>query len=211
MGTEDKSRYYQEISAAFLRRRGAPFILSPRELHVLAGWEKQGVPLSAVMEGIESAFYSLQKKAAPGRRAVSLHYCDSFVQRAFEQVRDRRTGGARRAGGRENKKANILRTVKEFLDGLPAELFFLKGPYERALRLAESAEDREEDLESLEAEIEEALAAHCPAEEWDRAGGELRAGGAAGQEREKTGLVRRLALRNLREKYKIPYVSFPFY
>jgi hypothetical protein len=211
MGTEDKSRYYGEISAAFLRLRGAPFILSGRELHVLAGWEKQGIPLNAVMEGIESAFSSLQKKAEPGRRAVSLHYCDSFVQRAFDQVKDRRTGGARRAGGRENKKADILRAVTAFLDGLPEELFFLKRFYEKALRLAESAEDREEDLESLEAEIEGVLEAHCPAEEWDRAQRELEVEAAGVQGEERARLVRRLALRSLRGKYKIPYVSFPFY
>ena len=210
MGTDDKSRYYQDISAAFLRRRGAPFILSARELHVLAAWEKQGIPLSAVKEGIENAFRALQKKAAPGRRAVSLLYCDPFVQRTFGQVRERRAGSRKPAGGRESKRGAMLRTVRDFLDALPAEWSFLRQAYERALRMIEAGADHEDDLERLEVEIEEALAAHCPAEEWDDAQREL--GPAdAGQDQAMIALVRRLALKNLREKHKIPYVSYPYY
>jgi len=210
MGTDDKSRYYQDISAAFLRRRGAPFILSGRELHVLAAWEKQGIPLSAVKEGIENAFQALQKKAAPGRRAVSLLTCDLYVQRAFGQVRERRAGGRRPAGGRESKRGIMLRTVKDFLAALPSDWSFLRQAYEHALRLIEAGADSEDDLERLEVEIEEALAAHCPAEEWDNAQREL-GPAEAGQGQTRTSLVRRLALKNLRGKHKIPYVSYPYY
>jgi hypothetical protein len=210
MGTDDKSRYYQDISAVFLRRRGAPFILSARELHVLAAWEKQGIPLSAVREGIENAFRALQKKAAPGRRTVSLLACDPDVQRAFGQVRERRAGSRQPAGGRERKRGVMLRTVRGFLAALPAEWSFLRQAYERALRMIEAGADSENELERLEAEIEEALAAHCSAEEWDGAQRELGPAGA-GQDEARIALVRRLALKNLREKHKIPYVSYPYY
>jgi len=211
MATDDKSRYYQDISAAFLRLRGAPFILSARELHVLAGWEKQGIPPSVVGEGMENAFHSLQKKAAPGRRAVSLLYCDPYVQRVFGQVRERRAGSRRPVGGRESKRGAMLRTVRDFLSALPAEWSFLRKAYEQALRLIEAGTDNEDDLERLEAEIEEALAAHCPAQEWDGARSALGPGGAAGQDETRNALVRRLALKNLREKHKIPHVSYPYY
>jgi hypothetical protein len=209
MGTDNKSRYYQDISAAFLRRRGAPFMLSARELHLLAGWEKQGIPLSAVREGIDRAFRALQKKAGPGR-PISLLACDSHVQRAFSQVRERRAGARRPAGGREKKKGIMLRVVRDFLAALPEELSFLRPAYEQALRLIEAGGDSEDDLERLEAEIDEALAAHCPAKELAGAQRELGLAGV-GQNEKRNALLCRLAVKELRDKHKIPHVSYPYY
>jgi len=208
MATDDKSRYYQDIAAFFLRLRGAPFILSGREIHLLAGWEKQGIPLSAVRQGIEVAFERLSKKAEPGRRPVTLLACDPDVQRAFGQVQERRVGVSRSSGGREAKRAAIALAVKNFLADVPAEWPVLRRAYEQALRLIESGADSEEGLERLEANIEEALAAHCPPEEWDRARRQL---GPAGPGGEGKALLRRTALKNIREKYRIPYVSYPYY
>ncbi len=208
MVVDDRSRYYRDVTALFLRLRGAPFILSARELHLLAAWEKQGIPLNVVQEGIENAFQAFQKASGPDRRPVSLQACDPYVRGAFGQVKDRRAGGRRLSGGREDKRRAMARAIKDFLEALPIEWAFLRQAFEQALRLIESAGGGEEDLERLETDIEQALASHCPAEEWDRAQKQLGPACAAGKGK---ALLRRMALKNIREKYKIPYVSYPYY
>jgi len=102
----------------------------------------------------------------------------------------------------------MARAVKDFLATLPAEWSFLRQAYEQALRLIETGQGEEEGLERLEDDIEEALAARCPAEEWDRARRQLGSAGLGGKGK---GLLRRAALKSIREKYKIPYVSYPYY
>src|SRR4030042_4296316 len=89
----DKNRYFKDVSRAFLRLRGAPFILSARELHVLAAWEKEGIPLEAVLAGLERAFQRRGTGAPAGRTRTSLVFCDSFVRRAYDQHRERAVGG----------------------------------------------------------------------------------------------------------------------
>src|SRR4030095_60150 len=54
--TEDRRAYYAAAEAAFIRRRGTPFLLSPRDFALLKEWRALGVPLEAGEAGIDAAF-----------------------------------------------------------------------------------------------------------------------------------------------------------
>lgn len=207
----DKSRYFQDVSRAFLQLRGAPFILSARELHVLASWQKEGIPLEAVRDGLERAFHRRGERAAPGRGRISLAYCDAFVRRAYDQVRDRKIGGRRPARTTSGRKERIRVEVATFLKEFPVELAFVEDVFRQVLRLLEKNGENDGELERLEKKIEKALADHGTDEERDRAARQLRReapadGGEPGRDR-----IRARLVKNLRERYGIPFVSFPYY
>jgi hypothetical protein len=54
--TGEGREYYAAAEAAFVRRRGTPFLLSPKDFALLKEWRALGVPLEAVESGIEEAF-----------------------------------------------------------------------------------------------------------------------------------------------------------
>jgi hypothetical protein len=90
---EDRA-YYAAAEAAFIRRRGTPFLLSPKDFALLKEWRALGVPIEAVEAGIDEAFARRAERSAVGR-VNSLSYCRDAVLEAWE----RRVETARGRGG----------------------------------------------------------------------------------------------------------------
>src|SRR5262245_27597588 len=90
---EDRD-YFAAAEAAFVRRRGTPFLLSPKDFALLREWRALGVPLEAVESGIDEAFTRREERGAVGR-VNSLSYCRDAVLEAWE----RRADTARGKGG----------------------------------------------------------------------------------------------------------------
>ena len=86
-----KETYYQTIAREFFERRGAPFFLSPKDVALIARWEKARVPLDAVLEGMEKAFANY-RKGGRSAGALTLAFCEYQVRKAF----GRETGKAGR-------------------------------------------------------------------------------------------------------------------
>mgnify|MGYP001385354622 CR=1 FL=1 len=63
---EDRD-YYAAAEAAFVRRRGTPFLLSPKDFALLKEWRALGVPLEAVEAGIDEAFTRREERGAAGK------------------------------------------------------------------------------------------------------------------------------------------------
>src|SRR6266511_3728085 len=81
---EEDRRYYQGAEAAFIRRRGTPFLLAPRDFALLKEWRSLGVPLEAIEQGIDDAFSRREERSAIGR-VNSLSYCRDAVLEAWER------------------------------------------------------------------------------------------------------------------------------
>ena len=64
--TEADRAFYAAGEAAFIRRRGTPFLLSPRDFALLKQWRSLGVPIEAVEQGIDDAFSRREERAADG-------------------------------------------------------------------------------------------------------------------------------------------------
>ncbi len=96
--TEEDRAYYAAAEAAFVRRRGTPFLLSPRDFALLKEWRALGVPLEAVEKGIDDAFSRREERSAVGR-VNSLSYCRDAVLEAWERRAETARGRGSEADG----------------------------------------------------------------------------------------------------------------
>jgi hypothetical protein len=106
--------YFTEIEQYFWQKRGANLLISPLDWAVLETWQKAGIPLAAVLKGIDRAFesYSRSKRGAAGRSLKSLTYCVDAVTEAAIELREARAGAGPepgRAAAREPFSRDDLR------------------------------------------------------------------------------------------------------
>ena len=85
MSTFNYFNYFTEIEEYFWRKRGAHLLVSPLDWAIVETWQKAGVPLDAVLRGIDAAFESHQRSRRAGRPLKSLAYCVDAVLDAAEQ------------------------------------------------------------------------------------------------------------------------------
>src|ERR1700755_1684165 len=72
--------YFTEIEEYFWRKRGAHLLVSPLDWVIVETWQQAGIPLDAVLRGIDSAFESCAgSRRGAGRPLKSLAYCVDAV------------------------------------------------------------------------------------------------------------------------------------
>jgi hypothetical protein len=88
--------YYTEIEEYFWRKRGAHLLVSPLDWAIVETWQKAGVPLNAVLKGIDRAFdsYARSRRAAGGQKLKSLAYCVDAVTEAAQEAQEAAAGGS---------------------------------------------------------------------------------------------------------------------
>jgi hypothetical protein len=89
--------YFTEIETRFQRRRGSILMLSPLDWEVIEMWRQAGVPLEAVLRGIDDAFDNRDKQRARlGNRRQrdinGLAWCYKAVIKSIEQFREAAVG-----------------------------------------------------------------------------------------------------------------------
>ena len=142
--------YFTEIEEHFQRARGTSlFLLSPLDWALIETWKDAGIPLEAVLRGIDSAFAKWHSKKKKLQAVNSLAYCAQAVFTEAQIV-----AGA--APARESKVSEApfsLESLVEFLRGNAAELG-KREPYAEIAaslnRLADEAEVHYANLEELE-------------------------------------------------------------
>ena len=79
--------YFTEIEEYFWRKRGAHLLVSPLDWAIVETWRRAGIPLEAVLRGIDSAFESYARsRRGAGRPLKSLAYCvDAVLDAAAEE------------------------------------------------------------------------------------------------------------------------------
>jgi hypothetical protein len=92
--------YYTEIEEYFWRKRGAHVLVSPLDWAIVETWQKAGIPLEAVLAGIDRAFESYQRsrRAQAGRPLKTLVYCVDAVLDAAAEAREASAGKGPDAG-----------------------------------------------------------------------------------------------------------------
>ena len=72
--------YFTEIEEHFQKARGTHlFLLSPLDWALIEGWKNSGVPLDAVLRGIDAAFEKWRARKSKTRMVNSLAYCTQEV------------------------------------------------------------------------------------------------------------------------------------
>jgi hypothetical protein len=78
--------YFTEIEDYFWKKRGAHLLVSPLDWAIMEAWQKAGVPLEAVLKGIDAAFESYQRSRRGANKPLkSLAYCSDAVLEAAEE------------------------------------------------------------------------------------------------------------------------------
>jgi hypothetical protein len=88
--------YFTEIEEHFQRRRGSLLLLSTIDWALIETWREAGIPLAAVIKGIDTAFdkYDARKNKARVRRVNGLAYCAQEVISAMEEMKEAAVGAA---------------------------------------------------------------------------------------------------------------------
>ena len=91
--------YFTEIEEYFWKKRGAHLLVSPLDWAIMETWQKAGVPLEAVLRGIDRAAESYARaRRGAGKPMKTLAYCTDAVLEAAEEMNEAAAGAAPRAG-----------------------------------------------------------------------------------------------------------------
>jgi hypothetical protein len=79
--------YFTEIEEHFQRARGtALFLMSPLDWALVESWRNAGVPLAAVLRGIDAAFDKWRAKKSRTQAVNSLAYCAQAIASAADEM-----------------------------------------------------------------------------------------------------------------------------
>lgn len=208
--SSQSERYYQTISRLLFSLRGAPFILSPREIDMIEEWEERHIPLETVLEGIKTAYEYFRKKTGL-RKNFSLSFCNRFVSTAYNLFKERKVGRMSVDQTRSKRVEIVKAEVKTFLKHMSEEVSFLKETYLSILEDLSLDKVNEEALENRDEQVNRLILKHAAPQEMERHRQEAVNEYNITQESEKNQIAKRRLIKTAREKHKIPYVSFFYY
>jgi hypothetical protein len=91
---ENYFNYFTEIEEQFLRRRGGGLLLSTLDWALIETWKDAGIPLEAVLRGIDAAFDAYDQRPSKTKKVNSLAYCSQLVLSAAEDMKEAAVGVA---------------------------------------------------------------------------------------------------------------------
>jgi hypothetical protein len=149
--------YFTEIEERYQQRRGAGLLLSTLDWALIETWKDAGIPLEAVLRGIDETFDKYDRKPvrAKTRKINSLAYCSQEVLAAAEDMKEAATGAARKpdaadAGFEEPRIRAFLTANAQALRDAASESTASAALMQAADRLGEIAAQPLPPLEGLE-------------------------------------------------------------
>src|SRR5438445_9390198 len=134
--------YFTEIEEHFQRARGAGlFLLSPLDWALIESWKNAGVPLEAVLRGIDAAFDNWRSRKSKTQKVNSLAFCTQAVLTEAQQ-----SAGPAPAESSAAPSPYTAEELRAYLSGNAAALRATAGaPYAQiAAALARLAEEIDE-------------------------------------------------------------------
>jgi hypothetical protein len=92
---ENYFNYFTEIEERFQKRRGSGLLLSTLDWALIETWKDAGIPLEAVLRGIDAAFDHYDQRRSKAKKVNSLAYCSQEVQTAAEDMKEAAVGAQR--------------------------------------------------------------------------------------------------------------------
>ena len=143
--------YFTEIEEHFQRRRGGILLLSTLDWALIETWKDAGIPLEAVLRGIDAAFDRYDARLSKTKKVNSLAYCSQEVLAAAEDMKEAAVGLATKSvseTGFETAK------IAEFLHCCAKELAAAKLPSKLGISPEAVARDVSESLQRIAEEIQ---------------------------------------------------------
>jgi hypothetical protein len=92
---ENYFNYFTEIEEHYLRRRGTHLLLSTLDWALIETWKSAGVPLEAVLRGVDDSFDKYDQRPSKSKKVNSLAYCSQAVLAAAEDMKEAAVGAAK--------------------------------------------------------------------------------------------------------------------
>jgi len=173
---ENYFNYFTEVEEHFQRRRGSGLLLNTLDWALIETWKDAGIPLAAVLRGIDEAFDRYDARPSKTRKVNSLAYCAQEVLATAEEMKEAAAGGSASASasnepkgdsGFENasvadflaKNADLLTRTSVPANVVPLVVETAKNLREMAEALRKAPVMRLEDLERRLTVMEEKLMA----------------------------------------------------
>lgn len=87
--------YFTEIEEHFQRRRGTLLLLSTLDWALIETWKEAGIPLEAVVRGIDTAMDRYDRRPSKSKKVNSLAFCSQEVLASAEEMKEATVGSAR--------------------------------------------------------------------------------------------------------------------
>lgn len=92
---ENFFNYFTEIEEHFQKRRGTLLILSTLDWALIETWKDAGIPVEAVLRGIDATFDKYDRRPVKTRKINGLGYCSQEVLAAAEEIKEAAVGTER--------------------------------------------------------------------------------------------------------------------
>ncbi|MFZ0318132.1 MAG: hypothetical protein WAL56_03325 [Candidatus Sulfotelmatobacter sp.] len=155
---ENYFQYFSEVEERFLQRRGAPLIGSTLDWAQIEIWKNAGIPLEAVLRGIDSAFDKYeQRKSKRHEKINSILWCAQAVLSAVEDMKEAAVGAATPTSAKSDAAQGFEPiTIAAFLRRNADLLCTAKLPHRTGISVQSIAEDAAATLHELASQIETA-------------------------------------------------------
>lgn len=152
---ENYFNYFTEIEEHFQRRRGGILLLSTLDWALIETWKDAGIPLEAVLRGIDAAFDKYDQRPSRTRKVNSLAYCSQEVLGAAEDMKEASVGATAAENVRESsagfQNSEIVSFLRKNADRLKAAVV----PDHGGVSAKSMAMQTAKTLEDLATELEE--------------------------------------------------------
>jgi hypothetical protein len=122
---ENYFNYFTEIEEHFQRRRGRILLLSTLDWALIETWKDAGIPVEAVLRGIDRTFENYERRLSKTRKINGLGFCAQEVLAAAEDMKEAAVGTTTRS---RSDKGFDPAEIAAFLRRNSAELKAAKLP-----------------------------------------------------------------------------------
>ncbi len=151
---ENYFNYFTEIEEHFQRRRGR-IHLSPLDWALIETWKDAGIPLEAVLRGIDAAFDKFEQRPSKSQKVNSLAYCAQAVLVAAEDMKEAAVGAAT-VQPTERPSGFQTSEISAFLRRNAGQLDTAKLPEAKGIDATPLARETASALREIAAELEAA-------------------------------------------------------
>lgn len=150
---ENYFNYFTEIEEHFQRRRGGPLLVSTVDWGLIEIWKDAGIPLEAVLRGIDEAFDKYERRPSKTQKINGLAWCAQAVLGAAEDMKEAAVGSPQEKKN-ETARGFDVAEIAAFLRRNAKQLLAAKLPEARGVSGRAVAEETAETLDKIAANLE---------------------------------------------------------
>ena len=150
---ENYFNYFTEIEEHFQRRRGGPLLVSTVDWGLIEIWKEAGIPLEAVLRGIDEAFDKYERRSSKTQKINGLAWCAQAVLAAAEDMKEAAVGSSPEKKN-ETARGFEVAEIVAFLRRNAKQLLTAKLPEARGVSGRAVAEETADSLHETAANLE---------------------------------------------------------